>query len=78
MKGLGHMLGKNNPQIDVFSQMIYDKLVPKDHLLVKINSIIDFCFVHEKVKAKYSSDFGRSSKDPAMMVKLLWEPSIGS
>ena len=65
------MLGKNNPQIDVFSQMIYDKLVPKDHLLVKINSIIDFSFVHEKVKAKYSSDFGRSSKDPAMMVKLI-------
>jgi len=32
------MLSKNNPQIDILSQMIFDKLVPDDHLLVKINS----------------------------------------
>jgi len=65
------MIGKNSPQIDVFTQMMYDKLIPKDHLLVKINSIIDFSFVYDKVKGNYSEGQGRSSKDPAMMVKII-------
>ena len=30
------MLGKNNPQIDVFNHMIFERLIPEDHLLVKI------------------------------------------
>ena len=65
------MLNKNDPQMDFFTQTIYDKLVPKDHLLVKINSLIDFSFVYEKVADCYSKDFGRSSKDPVMMVKII-------
>ncbi len=63
------MLKKNNGQIDMFNHMIFEKLVPKNHLLVKIDSIIDFSFVYEKVKDKYSS-VGRGSKDPVMMVKI--------
>ena len=63
------MLSKNNPQIDMFSNMIFERLIPKDHLLVKIDSIIDFSFVYEMVKDKYSS-VGRASKDPAMMLKI--------
>ena len=64
------MLGKNSRQIDVFNNMIFQSLVPKDHLLVKIDSIIDFSFVYDKVKDKYSP-LGRSSKDPLMMLKIL-------
>lgn len=63
------MLKKNSGQIDMFNHMIFEKLVPKNHLLVKIDSIIDFSFVYEKVKDKYSS-VGRGSKDPVMMVKI--------
>lgn len=63
------MLGKNNPQIDVFTHMIFDRLIPKDHLLVLINSIIDFSFVYDMVKDKYS-DIGRKSEDPVMMLKI--------
>ena len=63
------MLSKNNPQIDIFSNMIFERLIPKEHLLVKIDSIIDFSFVYEMVKDKYSS-VGRASKDPAMMLKI--------
>ena len=65
------MLSKNNPQIDMFTQEIFDKLVPKDHLLVKIDSIIDFSFVYDMLKDRYSSNMGRWSKDPVMMVKIL-------
>lgn len=64
------MLGKNSGQIDVFDHMIFEKLIPKDHLLVKIDSIVDFSFVYDKVQDKYSS-LGRGSKDPIMMLKIL-------
>lgn len=63
------MIGKNSEQIDIFSHMIYDRLIPKNHLLVKIDSIIEFSFVYDIVKDRYSS-LGRASKDPVMMVKI--------
>ena len=56
------MLGRNSGQIDVFSHMIYDRLIAKDHLLVKIPSVMDFSFVYDKIKDRYSS-MGRASKD---------------
>lgn len=68
--GLRTMLGKNTGQIDVFDHMIFEKLIPKDHILVKIDEIVDFSFVYEKVKDKYST-VGRGSKDPIMMLKIL-------
>jgi transposase len=64
------MLKKADGQIDIFNHMIFEKMIPKNHLLVKIDSIIDFSFVYEKVKDKYS-DMGRGAKDPVMMVKIL-------
>ena len=64
------MLKKKSGQIDIFNHMIFEKLIPKNHLLVKIDSTIDFSFVYEKVKDKYSN-VGRGSKDPVMMVKIL-------
>ena len=63
-------MGINNNQIDMFDSMIFEKLIPKDHLLVKIDSIIDFSFVYDLVKDFYSS-IGRKSKDPVMMFKTL-------
>ena len=41
-----------------------------DHLLVKIENIVDFSFVYTVLKDKYS-ELGRESKDPAMMIKIL-------
>lgn len=63
------MMGKNNGQIDVFNSMIFEKLIPKDHLLLKIDSIIDFSFVYDMVKDRYS-DLVRHSKDPIIMLKI--------
>jgi transposase len=63
------MIGRNSEQIDIFSHMIYDRLIAKDHLLVKISSIMDFSFVYDKVKDRYST-VGRASKDPVMMFKI--------
>jgi len=64
------MLKKTKGQLDMFDYMIFEKLIPKDHLLVKIDSIIDFTFVYDILKNEYS-DIGRGSKDPAMMIKIL-------
>ncbi|MFA5528512.1 MAG: IS1182 family transposase [Peptostreptococcales bacterium] len=64
------MLRKNSEQIDVFNHMIFERLIPKDHLLVKIDSTVDFSFVYDKIKDKYSK-IGRGSKDPTMMLKIL-------
>lgn len=69
IRRLSVMLGKNNPQIDIFTHMIFERLIPKDHLLVLINSIIDFSFVYDMVKDKYS-DIGRTSEDPVMMLTI--------
>ena len=48
------MLSRNSKQIDVFTRMIYDKVIAKDHLLVKISSVIDLSFVYDKIIDKYS------------------------
>lgn len=63
------MLKKNRPQLDMFDHIIFEKLVPKDHLLVKIDSIINFSFIYELVKDQYSP-IGRASIDPVMLVKI--------
>ena len=63
------MIGKNSGQIDIFNRMIYEKLIPKDHLLIKIDSIIDFTFVYDITKNNYS-DIGRKSKDAVVLFKL--------
>lgn len=64
------MFSKNSGQMNPIDKAIFEQLIPKDHLLVKINKAFDFDFLYEKLKSKYS-DIGRHSKDPVMMLKIL-------
>ncbi|SHK11967.1 hypothetical protein SAMN02745227_02168, partial [Anaerobranca californiensis DSM 14826] len=41
-----------------------DDLVPKDHILRDIDKAIDFSFIYDLVKDKYSEEIGRPSIDP--------------
>jgi len=50
---------------------LYDILVPEDHILRKINTLVDFSFVYDEIKKNYTVDFGRGAADPVYMVKLL-------
>ena len=50
--------------------MTLDDIVPKDHLLRKIDKYIDFTFIEEEVKDLYSLDIGRPS-DPVVMFKIV-------
>ncbi|HAJ3957492.1 IS1182 family transposase [Fictibacillus sp. Mic-4] len=55
---------------------IYDLVIPKDHLLRKINELVDFSFVYEELKDKYCHDNGRTAIDPICMFKYLLLKSI--
>ena len=48
-----------------------DELVPQNHLLRKIDRVIDWSFIYELVKEKYSPDLGRPSVDPVILIKIV-------
>jgi transposase len=64
------MLRPKPPQASFYGSYLYDKIVPQDHLLRKINAVVDFSFVHELVKDRYTPDFGRPAEDPEFMLRL--------
>ncbi|BAL00078.1 putative transposase for insertion sequence element [Oscillibacter valericigenes Sjm18-20] len=49
-----------------------EDLVPKDHLLRKIEKAIDFSFIYDLVKGRYSEDTGRPSIDPVVLFKIVF------
>jgi transposase len=64
------MLRPRSPQASFYGSYLYDKIIPADHLLRKINQVVDFSFVNDLVKDKYTPDFGRPAEDPEFMLKL--------
>ena len=44
--------------------------MPKDHFLRKVEETIDFSFIYDVVEDSYSSDNGRPSLDPVLLVKI--------
>lgn len=47
-----------------------EDLVPQDHLLRHIDQYVDFEFIYDLVRDKYSLEHGRPSLDPVMLIKL--------
>lgn len=45
-------------------------MVPKDHLLRRIDRAVDFSFIYQLVEDSYCADNGRPSLDPVMLVKI--------
>jgi len=50
---------------------LYDIVVPKDHKLRKLKDLVDFSFVYDELKDKYSHDNGRGATCPVVMFKFL-------
>lgn len=48
-----------------------DSLVPEDHLLRKIERVIDFSRIYDMVEHLYSKDKGRPAVDPVVLVKIV-------
>lgn len=47
-----------------------EELVPQDHLLRKVEAVMDWSFIYPLVENRYSKDKGRPSLDPVMLVKI--------
>lgn len=47
-----------------------EALVPSDHLLRRLDKVLDLSFVHEAVRDKYCAGNGRPSIDPEVVIRL--------
>jgi transposase len=66
------MLKKLAPEKTALEIVTLDSLVPKDHLLRKIDAVIDFSSIHDRVAGLYCADDGRPPLDPTLMFKALF------
>ncbi len=66
------MLRKPTPQQTVLEMVTLESLVPPDHLLRKIDAVVDFSFIHDRVAGLYCADNGRPALDPVVMFKALF------
>ena len=66
------MLKKPPPYQTELEIVSLESLVPADHLLRKIDAVIDFSFIHELVAERYCADNGRPPLDPTLMFKALF------
>ena len=64
------MLGRHNFAPKLYYQLSPDGLVPKDHLLRRIASAIDFSFVYSLARPYYSHT-GQPSVNPVVLFKVL-------
>ena len=54
-------------------EMVYiEELVPKDHILRKIDKYIDFSFINEMCRPYYCENNGRPAVEPEIMFKMLF------
>ena len=65
------MLTEQNEKSRMQMQIVcIDDLVPEDHLLRIIDRAIDWSFIYDLVRDKYSTDTGRPSIDPVTLIKI--------
>ena len=55
---------------DLVEFVVIDQLVPKEHLLRKIDAAVDFTRLYEMVEPLYCEDNGRPSIDPVVLFKM--------
>jgi len=65
------MQGQHSTQSGFFG-MIYDELIPADHLLCQVAAAVDLGFVSDLVSDCYCPDNGRPSWDPPVLFKVVF------
>jgi transposase len=65
------MLGRNPSKPTLFQMVDVESLVPSDHLLRKIDGVLDLSFVPETVAECYSVGKGRPSVDPELALRMM-------
>jgi transposase len=65
------MMGRqNNDQGPLFYEFCLDEAVPDDHLVRKIDSVLDLSWVYVELEPHYPT-LGRPSIDPVLMIRML-------
>jgi transposase len=65
------MMGRqNSDQGPLFYEFCLDEAVPEDHLVRKINAILDLSWVYVELEPHYPT-LGRPSVDPVLMIRML-------
>jgi transposase len=65
------MQGKHEYQPELFSQVDYEHLIPKTHLLRRIDKVLDLSFLPELTAPLYSQSQGRPSIDPVVFIRMV-------
>ncbi|MDE3063079.1 MAG: IS1182 family transposase [Acidobacteriota bacterium] len=65
------MLKKPEAQQQELEMVSVESLVPSEHLLRKIDRVVDFSFIHDRVKHLYCENNGRPALEPVVLFKLL-------
>ena len=65
------MLIKKPSNRNVIEFVSLDAMVPEDHLLRKIDAVIDFDDIYDIVKDLYCEDNGRPSINPVVLFKIV-------
>lgn len=63
---------RSSGQHSFFGNYVYDRIVPKDHILRKIHSTIDFSFVNALCRDAYCLNNGRPGWSPLLMFKIVF------
>lgn len=67
------MLRKQSTQKDFFDSYVYERLLPKEHILLDIRQNLDFSFIDEEIKSFYSDDSrGRPPFAAQIIFKMLF------
>jgi len=64
------MLKPKSPQESFYGSYLYDRIVPVDHLLRKINQVVDFSFAGQILNDRYHPHIGRPAEAPEFMLRL--------
>ena len=66
------MYQKSSPQQLTYELVLLENLVPQDHLLRKIDKVIDFSFIDEICRPYYCENNGRPAIEPEKLFRMLF------
>ena len=65
------MQGQHKYQPKLFVQIDIEKMIPQNHLLRKIDQILDLSFARELTKEYYCQNNGRPAIDPELFFRII-------
>lgn len=70
------MQGNHHYQPELFSQIDFENLIPRSHLLRKIDRVLDLSFLRNLTAPFYVNEKGRPSIDPEIFVRMVLLESL--